>query len=1069
MAKLRFLLLEDSNLDAGLIQVALEKADIQCELVQVQTQAKFLAALQSLQLDLILSDYRLSGFDGIAALDLARTHCPTTPFIFVSASLGEEMAIDLLKRGATDYVLKERLVRLPAAVQRALREAQDQRDRQAALAAQQQAELALQQNQARLLLCVEAANLGLWDYNPNTDTGYLSDRCKTMFDLPFDATLTYTQFLERLHPDDRQHVYEAVKRAILHQDPYDIEFRICWGNGTIRWIHAKGQTHHNAEGKPIWMGGVGIDITERKQSEERLRQSDLRFRRLVMSNVIGCMFWDTEGRILDANDAFLQTVGYSRAELEAGQLNWQAMTPSEQLSDSHDSIATMQNIGTAPPLEKEYIRKDGSRVPVLLGGVMFEDVQDRGVSFVLDLSDRKQAESALRQSEERFRTLTNAMPQLVWVNDAAGNTTYLNDPWEDYLGLPIETIVSTSRSEFTHPDDFPNMVETRNSGIAAGAAYKLEARLRRVDGQYRWHLIRVVPLKDAQGQITSWYGTATDIDDVKQVEAGQRFLAQVSGILAQSLDYPITLSRIAQLAVPFLADYCFFDILAADQQLQRVAWYHIAPQKHDQISDTLAFVPPLTFTQHPICKAVLRSEISFVPEVTDEWLETIALNPAHLAFLRSLQLRSCITVPLSAHGRKLGALMLCFTAESERRHTEANLQLAQELAHRAATALDNAQLYQQAQEANRIKDEFLAVLSHELRTPLNPILGWAKLLRSNLSDPIAVTKGLEAIERNAKIQTQLIEDLLDISQILRGKLSLSTTPIYLSTIIEAASETVQLAAEAKSLQIDRQIERVGQVVGDPGRLQQVVWNLLSNAVKFTPAGGRVTISLRQVGSQAQIQVTDTGKGITPEFLPHVFERFRQEDGTTTRKFGGLGLGLAIVRYLVEMHGGTVQAESGGEGQGATFTVQLPLQSAVSLASPQDDRQADSVNLSNLSILVVEDDLDTLEFLKFLLEQQGAAIITAITAAEALQVLAHSQPDLLVTDIGMPEMDGYMLLQRIRASNQNQHIPAIALTAYASELDQQRALRMGFQRHLTKPIDPLSLITTIAELVGIAAP
>ena len=953
MAQLRFLLLEDSLLDVELIQIALEGGGIQCDLMQVQTYVEFLAAVQAPTFDLILSDYKLPEFDGMAALQLAHAHCPKIPFIFVSASLGEEMAIDLLKQGATDYVLKERLVRLAPSVQRALREAQDHTDRQAALEARQQAELALQQNQARLLLSVDAASLGLWDYDPVTDTGYLSDRCKQMVDLPPEAKLTYARVLERLHPDDRPTVYEAIKRALLHKEPYDLEFRVCWTDGTVHWIHAKGQTHHDPTGKPIWMGGVGIDITDRKRTE----------------------------------------------------------------------------------------------------------------------AERKQAASALRQSEARFRTLANAVPQLVWMNDDAGNLLYLNDPWQEYLGLPAETVINWSQNDFTHPDDVLGMIETRDRGIAAKAAYELEARLRRADGQYRWHLIRAVPLQDEPDQTTFWYGTATDIEAVKQVAAGQRFLAQVSGVLAESLDYPMTLSRIARLAVPFLADYCFFDIVSASQQLQRVAWHHVNPEKQSLISMTPTYVPLLSFAQHPVCNAILHNRIGFVPDTSDEWLQSIATSAEHLAFLRNLELRSCLTVPLSTRDRKLGALVLCFTAESERRHTEADLQLAQELAHRAATALDNSQLYQQAQDANRVKDEFLAVLSHELRTPLNPILGWSKLLQSDFSDPVKTTKGLEAIERNAKMQTQLIEDLLDISQILRGKLKLNKSPVQLATVVEAAIETVQLTADVKSIQIHSQIDpAIGQVFGDPGRLQQIIWNLLSNAVKFTPVGGQVTIRLSQAESQpqacAQIQVTDTGKGIAPEFLPHVFERFRQEDGSTTRQFGGLGLGLAIVHYLVGVHGGTVEAGSAGEGQGATFTVQLPLVSSANSGSEPNDRSLSGDDLRGFSILIVEDDPDTRELLAFLLTQRGAVITAAASATQALEILAQSPLSLLISDIGMPDMDGYMLLQQIRSNaNHNQQIPAIALTAYAGEMNQQRALEVGFQRHLTKPIDPAALTRAIGDLIG----
>ncbi|MBH8563246.1 response regulator [Nostoc sp. CENA67] len=395
--------------------------------------------------------------------------------------------------------------------------------------------------------------------------------------------------------------------------------------------------------------------------------------------------------------------------------------------------------------------------------------------------------------------------------------------------------------------------------------------------------------------------------------------------------------------------------------------------------------------------------------------------------------------------------------------------MAEALAHRAATAIDNAQLYQQALEANRIKDEFLAVLSHEIRTPLNPILGWTKLLRTHKLDQNKTAFALETIERNALLQTKLIEDLLDISRILRGKLSLNICPVDLATIIRAAMETVRLAAEAKSIQIHSVIDSVVcQVFGDAGRLQQVVWNLLSNAIKFTPEAGQVEVYLQQVESQAQILVRDTGKGITPDFLPYVFDTFRQADSATTRKFGGLGLGLAIVHYLVEMHGGTVFAESPGEGQGATFTINLPMILTEAQVS-SEETDAITTNASvfyGLNILVVDDDPDSLALVTFVLQQCGASVKAVSSATKALFTIAQSKPDVLVSDIGMPEMDGYMLLQQVRllTPEQGEEMIAIALTAYAGEGDEQQALSVGFQAHIAKPIDPALLVATITKLV-----
>ncbi len=372
-----------------------------------------------------------------------------------------------------------------------------------------------------------------------------------------------------------------------------------------------------------------------------------------------------------------------------------------------------------------------------------------------------------------------------------------------------------------------------------------------------------------------------------------------------------------------------------------------------------------------------------------------------------------------------------------------------------------------AEAASRIKDEFQMVLSHELRTPVNLILGWAKILRSRKCDAATTDKALETIERNAKLQTQLVEDLLDISRILQGKLRLNVSTVNLGATIQSVIETVGLAAQAKSIQIQTVFDpNVGSISGDADRLQQVVWNLLSNAVKFTPVGGRVDIQLCDLGGYAQIRVSDTGSGINSEFLPFVFDYFRQADSTTTRAFGGLGVGLTIVRYLVELHGGTVQAESPGEGLGSTFTVTLPAIAAVPQTNDGNVLPENSLNLDRLKMLVVDDELDTLELLAFMLEQYGAQVVAVTSANEALVSLGEWQPDVLLSDIGMPEVDGYMLIRQIRAMPPEQGglTKAIALTAYAGDTDHQQILEAGFQKHVTKPVDPVSLARLIASLV-----
>ncbi|KYF79426.1 two-component hybrid sensor and regulator, partial [Sorangium cellulosum] len=378
-----------------------------------------------------------------------------------------------------------------------------------------------------------------------------------------------------------------------------------------------------------------------------------------------------------------------------------------------------------------------------------------------------------------------------------------------------------------------------------------------------------------------------------------------------------------------------------------------------------------------------------------------------------------------------------------------------------------------AEDANRMKDEFLATVSHELRTPLTAILGWARLIRDKDLGPERARQGMAAIERNAHAQAQIVDDILTVSRIITGKLRLNTVAVDLDAVIEAAVDTLAPTARAKDIELCVEPgEGLGRVSGDPDRLQQVMWNLLSNAVKFTPKRGRVTVRVERSDAQVAIVVTDNGKGIAREFLPYVFDRFRQGDSSPTRAHGGLGLGLAIVRHLVELHGGTVEVESQGEGCGAMFTVTLPLQAALGGAregppAPQHGALEGGAPLSGLHVLLVEDEPDAREMVAFVLEETGARVTLAGSMGEAMAVLERQRPDVLVSDIGMPGESGYALIKQVRAAGREEirGMPAVALTAYARSEDRRRALMAGFQEHVAKPIDPSGLVKVIAELVG----
>jgi signal transduction histidine kinase/ActR/RegA family two-component response regulator len=453
----------------------------------------------------------------------------------------------------------------------------------------------------------------------------------------------------------------------------------------------------------------------------------------------------------------------------------------------------------------------------------------------------------------------------------------------------------------------------------------------------------------------------------------------------------------------------------------------------------------------------------------------VSRDADHLAAVRALGLTSYMSVPLIAHGRTLGALSFA-TAESGRRYTDEDLRFAADVAYRAALAVDNARAYEQANAASRAKDEFLATLSHELRTPLNAVLGWMRMLRAGGVRPERVAHALEVVERNASAQLRLVEDLLDLSRIITGKFRLEVQPVDLPAVIDAAVESVQPAATAKDIRVHVLIApEAAPVQGDPARLQQAVWNLLSNAIKFTPRGGRVQLAVRPGDSHVEIDVADTGAGIRRDVLPFVFDRFRQGDSGPSRGYAGLGLGLAIVRHIVELHGGTVSADSEGEGRGATFRITLPLtvprtgvppEVAAEAAAPREDLHV-AVRLDGCRVLVVEDDGDARELVAELLAARGAEVTAVGSAAEALATIDDAAFDVIVSDLEMPGQDGFAFIRalRLRAPDRGGAIPAVALTAYARPQDRARSLVAGFQMHLAKPVDADELIATVASVGG----
>jgi PAS domain S-box-containing protein len=689
-------------------------------------------------------------------------------------------------------------------------------------------------------------------------------------------------------------------------------------------------------------------------------------------------------------------------------------------------------------------------------------------------------------SEEHYRFLAESIPQIVWTANADGSAEYFNQRWYDYTGLPRDDDGGYGARGVVHPEDRARVLDAWRRAFETGERYEVELRLRRgADESYRWHLARSIPLRDAEGKIVKWFGTSTDIDDRKRAEESQAFLAEASEVLVSSLDYEETLRRIAELVVPRLADWCAVDMLTDERALRRLAVAHQDPAKVEFAHELERRYPQNMNERQGVPNVVRTGEPELYPNIPDEMLALVARDAEQLKIMRELGLRSAMIVPLSVQGRVLGAITF-ISAESGRHYTETDLAFAEDLAHRAALAVENARLYREAQEVNRLKDEFLATLSHELRTPLTAVLGWTRLLGTGQLDKETSARALETIERNAQSQVQLIDDILDVSRIIRGKLRLSVRPVELAPVIEAAVDSVRPAADAKGICLQVILDRqAGPVSGDPDRLQQVIWNLLSNAIKFTPKEGRVQITLGRVNSHLEVSISDTGQGIGAEFLPFVFDRFRQADPTPTRAHGGLGLGLAIVRHLVELHGGSVKAESEGAGRGATFIITLPLLAAARDAAAASDPSSESeprdgarmVNLfenfecppeiEGLRVLLVEDDKDSRELLIAVLEQCRAEVVGVASAEAAMRTLEAWRPDVIVSDIEMPGEDGFTLMRRLRGlpAERGGDIPAAALTAYARPEDRMRALMAGFQIHVPKPVEPAELVAVVASLAG----
>jgi PAS domain S-box-containing protein len=795
----------------------------------------------------------------------------------------------------------------------------------------------------------------------------------------------------------------------------------------------------------VYPSSDGVSVSFRDISDAKARDEQIQLHARVLENMTeGVSLSDESGVIVWTNPAEDRMFGYEPGELLGRHVTEQnAYPPAENERVVREVMDTVRRTGEWRG-QWHNRRKDGSTfITEATITAVPRSEQLLWVCVQRDITERVAA-------EQRFRMMADSAPVLVWMADEGKACVWFNKPWLDYTGRTMEQELGYGWVDGVHPDDYERCVRTYSDAFDARAPFAMEYRLRRHDGEYRWMHDTGRPLFESEGgEFSGFIGGCVDVHESKRAA---EVLAESEARFRQLAD---SIPQLAWMARPDGALFWFnrrwYEYTGSTlEEMQGWGWQRL----HDPRE------LPRVLTKFRTCIAT-----------GDAWEDTFPLRR------RDGEYRWHLSRALPLRGAD-GRIVLWFGTNTDvteqRQIAEERQQLLD--AERAARA--------EAERVGRMKDEFLATLSHELRTPLSAILGWAQILahRADLNRDDA-RRGVETIHRNARAQAQIIDDLLDMHRIVSGKVRLDLQPVDVTEIAEAALDVVRPMADSKGVRLQARIGRdLGVAHADPARLQQVLWNLLTNAIKFTPAGGSVSLELSRADDGIELKVIDTGQGLPPGFLPHVFERFRQADATFSRKHAGLGLGLSIVKSLVELHGGTVTAESGGEGMGAFFTVVLPQHAHDATQPPRyapavaasvaNDPEEPVALLPGVSVLVVEDDEATRELLTILLTRSGAAVEAAPSARRALELMADRPRafDVLVSDIGMPEMDGYEFIRLVRAlpPELGGRVPAMALTAFARAEDGAKAMAAGYQVHVRKPFDPSEVVLTIARLTRVAA-
>jgi PAS domain S-box-containing protein len=803
--------------------------------------------------------------------------------------------------------------------------------------------------------------------------------------------------------------------------------------------------------------GTQRDITDQKQAEEALRASEERYRLLTEHSPDGVVVADADGTIQLANPSVLRMLGVPAEDMT--RRNFFDFVAPEFHDHCRALIKAVITEKTAATQAECAMRgKDGRGIPVEVSAARFGGNYQFAQLVLHDLTGRKQAEAErerwsrqIESERDRLKQILEQMPIGVIIAEApSGRLVFhnieasrlLHRPFlvaEDYRVYPTYGAVREDGLPY-QAEEYPAARSLMSGEIVKSE----EIKYRLEDSTETYFSVNSAPIYDPEGRMVLSIVTFIDIAERKLAEAALRESEERFAKAFQASPDGLVISRIA-------------DAVLLEVNDSFVAMFGYA---RDEI----------------IGKSALQIGLYADPSSRERVLtvlkeQTVVRDFELTMRQKSGELRWILfsAEPMDLRGEHCW-LTLCRDI-TERKHAEEE---------RERLLLQEKEAREEAETANRMKDEFLATISHELRTPLTAILGWATMLNRGSLSQSQTQRALQVIEQSARSQAGLVDDILDTARIITGRLKLDAHPLEIAPVLQAAIDVIRPSAEAKRIALRVVIDdRNGIVFGDANRVQQVIWNLLANAVKFTNEGGRVEARLSRTEGHIEIAVTDTGMGIEPRFLPYVFDRFRQADSTSTRKYSGLGLGLAIVRHVVEMHGGTVAASSPGKGQGSTFKVRFPVASDILLQQekrpagpegkqPMQPNQMDKENLGGLRVLVVDDDLDTLEMLKVILQDRGAEVNTASSARDALEALEHSLPDALVSDLAMPEQDGYELIELIRQRGPERggNIPAVALTAYARVEDRVRALTAGFQMYVPKPVDANELVAVVANLTHV---